>query len=161
MNIRNQEGSIRSRLLIGLPLIALLMYFGFAMAQSADPCAIYPHKSVNVPLGTPTAKLIAGVIGEQIYICSVTVAQTAATPGLTLSYGEVAAGTPCATATPGDTLGVFGGIVGGGTVTHGGDYTLLGPVPAAAGTPVVDVCGLVAAGNGITGGSISYVQIKP
>lgn len=160
--MRNEKGSIRSRILVFLPALFLLGYVGVTLAQiAADPCAIYPKQSVNIPAGTPTAKLIAGQLNKQIYICSVTVSQiSGATPGLTLSYGEAVAGTPCATATPGANLSTYG--ANATTAQFGtGNTTILGPIPAAASTPVVDVCGLIVGGNTINGGSMTYVQVKP
>ncbi len=157
-----KSGSVRHWALIAIMCSLALGYIGFVFAQSAvtyDPCAVYPHTSVNIPVATPTQKLIAGVLNKQIYICGVHVAQFAgATPGLTLSYGEVAAATPCATATPGATLGIYGsGTAGTTNNIASGTGTLVGPVPAAAGTPVVDVCSLANTAS-VAGGSVDYVQ---
>ncbi len=158
-----KPGSVRHWALVAIMSSLALGYIGYVFAQTAttfDPCAIYPHTSVNIPVATPTQKLIAGVLNKQIYVCAVHVAQFAgATPGLTLSYGEVAAATPCATATPGATLGVYGSGTAGTTnnVTVANGATLAGPVPAAAGTPVVDVCSLANTAS-VAGGSVDYVQ---
>src|SRR5882672_1193592 len=151
MDIRSEKGSIRSRLLVFLPVLALIGIVGFALAESSDPCAIYPKQSARISGTAPTQSLVAGVLGKQIYVCSVEVAQYAgATPGLTLSYGEAVASTPCATATPGAVLGVIG--ANATTTTYGnGNSTIFGPVPAGSSTPYPDLCGL---GASITGGSI-------
>ena len=160
------KGFIHTRLAAALIVLFSIGFVGWAIAQVApeiasDPCSLYPHQSANIPVGTPTAKLVAGVLGKQIYVCAVHLDAPAGTPGfaanaVTFSYGEVVSATPCATATPGATLGILG--VG----DHGGGQTtMLGPVPAAAGTPVVDLCGLVAGGNSIQGGTLEYVQVKP
>lgn len=139
----------------------VLVTVGFAAAQyiqSEDPCAIYPHQAVNIPIQTATAKLVAGALGKQIYVCRVTVAQFAgATPGVTLSYGEVVAATPCATLTPGGVLLQFGANATTNSIGGAGQTTLLGPVPAAASTPVVDLCSLVNTAT-VTSGVIDYVQ---
>ena len=162
MNEHFKSGSTRHGALIAILGALALGYVGWVFAQTAttfDPCAIYPHASVQIPAATPTQKLIAGVLNKQIYICAVHVQQAAgATPGLTLAYGEVVAATPCATATPGGTLGVYGSVAAGSTSNIGtGEQTVLGPVPAAAGTPVVDVCSLTTTAAFVAG-SVEYVQ---
>src|SRR5882762_7605380 len=110
MNIRNEKGSIRRRLLAFIPALFVLGYVGVTLAQLAsDPCSIYPKQTVKIGTGVPTQALVAGVANKAIYVCQVTVSQySGATPGLTLSYGEAVAATPCATATPGATLGTVG-----------------------------------------------------
>lgn len=126
--------------------------------QSGDPCAIYPHQSVPIPNATATSKLIAGALNKQIYICAVHVQQVAgSTPGLTLTYGEVVAATPCATATPGATIGVFGSVAAGSNVNIGTGAYSVGIAPAAASTPVIDVCSLTTSAAFVSG-SVEYVQ---
>lgn len=159
--MKAQEGKARHQAIIAIMMSLALGYVGWVFAQSAvsyDPCSIYPHQAANIPVATPTQKLIAGVLNKQIYICGVHVAQFAgATPGLTLSYGEVVAATPCATATPGATIGVYGGGTASLTTNVGTGQYSIAVVPAAAATPVVDVCSLTATAA-VGGGSIEYVQ---
>ena len=163
-----QKGNFRIRVIPVVGLAAMLGYVGYVLAQTAllsDPCGIYPHQSVLIPQGTPTSRLVPGLSGQQIYVCRVVYAQapaaggSPAAPGLTLSYGEQVAATPCATATPGATLGVLGGT---GTVVAGGngDHTLFGPVPQGSSTPLADLCALTATAT-TQSGSLEYVQIRP
>ena len=148
-----------------LPYIAALamcvgtVVVAFAQSwQSGDPCAVYPHQTVAIPNATPTSKLIAGVLGKQIYICAIHVQQVAgSTPGLTLTYGEVVAATPCATATPGATIGVFGSVAAGSNVNVGNGSYSVGIAPAAAATPVIDVCSLTTSAAFVSG-SVEFVQ---
>lgn len=163
--MKAQSGIVRLKVAFSIAATILLGFAGFALAQvvsnyeANDPCAVYPHASANIPNATPTQKLIAGAVGKQIYICAIHVQQVAgATPGLTLAYGEVAAATPCGTATPGGTLGVYGSVAAGSTSNIGTGYqTVVGPAPAAAGTPVVDVCSLTNTAAFVSG-SVEYVQ---
>lgn len=167
--MKAEKGSIRAQLARLLIVCCVLGYVGFVYAQTAmDPCAIYPKQSARIGQGTATQVLISGVAGKQIYICSIEVAQNqattgaGATPALTLSYGVQVASTPCATGSPYagaagiGTLGVYGAS---GQTFIGGNYMVAGPVPAAAASPMVDVCGLVGAGNGIISGTVTYVSV--
>lgn len=159
-----ESGKATHAMMIGLVFAGLLGFMGFVYAQvatNADPCAIYPHQTAQIPVpaATGTVKAIAGILGKQIYVCAVHVQQVAgSTPAITLAYGEVAAATPCATATPGGTLGVVGSVAAGSVNNIGsGSSTVFGPIPAAAGTPVVDLCTNSNPAN-FAGGSIEYVQ---
>jgi hypothetical protein len=135
-----------------------------AYSQYSDPCTIYPHQTAFIPNGTPTSKLIAGVNGQNIYVCRVSLGNTSGTPvsETFFSGGEAnASGTPCATATTGAPAAVAtqGFIVANAnTAQLGGDgaRTLYRIGTNAAGFPI-DFCGLMSGGTGGFG-HVDYVQ---
>lgn len=158
--MKTSSGKARHNVIIGLMLLGVVGYIGWVYAQVAtqsDPCAVYPHQTINLPApaATGTVKAVAGVLNKQIYVCAVHVQQVAgSTPGLTLAYGQVAAATPCATA--GATLGTYGSVAAGSTVNVGGTTTVA-IAPAASGTPVTDLCTNSNPANFVSG-SLEYVQ---
>jgi hypothetical protein len=168
--MKAEKGSIRANLARLLVVACMLGFAGFVFAQTAmDPCAIYPKRSkfLAAPGASATFTAIPGVLGKQIYICSVEVAQpfnsNGATPALTLSYGVQVAGTPCATSSPyGSVVPALGqaqlGIYGanGGAMYGPGNTMVDGPVPAAAASPGIDVC---YQGYNVLGATITYVIV--
>lgn len=87
-----------------------------AIAQSLDPCSIWPHNHAAIPLGTPTTLEVPGVAGYSIAVCAVRFSQISASAAtLVLSYGSENAtsgtGTPCATASQ---LTLYGGTTASG-----------------------------------------------
>lgn len=157
-----QNGSVKSNIARLLAAACLMLVLGsLAIAQTMDPCKIYPKQSAYMPSATGTQKIISGALGKQIYICSIETTQTAATPALTLSYGVQVAATPCATGSPytgAAGIGVLGVYGNPDTQFIGGSDTIAGPVPAAAASPAIDVCG-VSAGAGFVGATVTYVQV--
>lgn len=178
MNLKNQKGGIRTNLALWLPVLAVLSYFGFAFAQSAadDPCAIYPHQSAFIAAATATQSVVVGTSGTQIYVCAVTAAGAAGTPGLTVAnlqlwYGNASTATPTPCWTGGVTSAVELGVItvqGGVTTYVGGDglTTIFGPVPAATTTPTnttsfPSLCALTTTTQFFNGATVDYVQVKP
>ena len=91
---------ISSFLLAAFLLLGASSAFAQTGLTSSDPCALLPHKTVAIPAAaTPTAKLIAGVLNQNIYICGCTLEVSGATPQFILSHAQVAAATPSATST--------------------------------------------------------------
>jgi hypothetical protein len=169
--MKASQGFARRKLLAFLPVLALFLYVGgMAIAQMvADPCALYPHRSAQIPQGTPTAALVVGKLGYEIDVCRVSIESHtgASTPVAVTFYsgGEAnASATPCATATTGGpgAVATQGAISAANTtMTIGGDggHTLYHISPVSTGFPV-DFCELMAGGTGANG-SIDYVMIKP
>ena len=116
--MKASKGSVRHQFLAFLPVLALLSIIGgIVYAQVADPCALYPHRTAYIPVGTPTQQLVKGVLGYEIDICRVVLESHTgvATPVAEtfFSGGEAnASATPCATAT----TGTSGGSIGGASV---------------------------------------------
>ena len=170
--MKAQIGKVRYNFVRALVALMVLSGVGYVYAQSAnmDPCAIYPKQSIGLaaPGASATFTAIPGVLGKQIYICSVEVAQpynsNGATPSLTLSYGVQVAGTPCATSSPyGSVIPALGqgrigiyGTNGGAQMFGPGNTTVYGPVPAAAASPGIDVC---YQGYNVLGATITYVIV--
>lgn len=154
------------RRLAALTCLVALSWAGYVFAQAGtswvgnpDPCAANTHLSVPISAATPTQALVTGVTGKAIYVCSVKWEQVVgATPGLTLSYGEAAASTPCATASPNGikVLGNYGSVLGQTTTIGIGDHTIMS-VPAGTSTPLADLCGLVTTTT-FGQGTLEYVQ---
>ena len=168
--MKAKAGKVRYNFIRAMVVLLVLSGVGFVWAQSAmDPCAIYPKQSIYLaaPGASATFTAIPGVLGKQIYICSVEVAQpfnsNGATPARTLSYGVQGAGTPCATSSPyGSVVPALGkaqlGIYGanGGAMYGPGNTMIDGPVPAAAASPGIDVC---YQGWNVTGATLTYVIV--
>ena len=108
-----------------LVLCALLAFGGIARAQSSpnavaqslDPCSIWPHLHAAIPQGTPTVLEVPGVAGYAIGVCAVRFSEIAVSAApLILSYGAENAtagvGTPCATASQ---LTLYGAASASGT----------------------------------------------
>lgn len=166
--MKSEKGSARRSFAIATILTILMGYGAFVFAENMDVCNVYPKQSVYIGGATATQKVISGALGKQIYICSIEVAQNqattgaGATPALLLSYGVQFSATPCATGSPYAAGAGIGNLITAGqsgSSVVGGNFTIAGPVPAAAASPAIDVCALVSNGNGIIGATVTYVQV--